>query len=104
MKLGNEIKARYRIPFEYTTVYIPEQNRVSERLNRTLVQLARGMLLGTGLPNWMWGYTIEAAYYIRNRTPVRPKGLTPEEAYSGRRPYIGHLRAFGCLVYVHVPQ
>jgi hypothetical protein len=53
MKLGNEMKARYGIPFEYTTVYTLEQNRVSERLNCTLVQLARGILLGIGLPNWI---------------------------------------------------
>jgi hypothetical protein len=47
------MKARYGIPFEYTTVYTLEQNGVSEYLNRMLVQLARGMLLGVGLPNWI---------------------------------------------------
>ena len=37
VKLGSQIKARFGIPFEYTTVYTPEQNRVSEYLNRILV-------------------------------------------------------------------
>jgi hypothetical protein len=27
---------------------------------------------------------------------------TPEEAFSGVKPEIGHLRIFGCLVYIHV--
>jgi hypothetical protein len=29
---------------------------------------------------------------------------TPEEAFIGRRPDIGHLRMFGCLTYSHVPS
>jgi hypothetical protein len=52
----------------------------------------------------MWTYAIEAACYIRNRTPIGLKGMTPEEAYYGRKPNISHLRVFGCLVYVHIPQ
>ena len=30
--------------------------------------------------------------------------MTPEEAFTGEKPEIGHLRIFGCHVYVHVPQ
>ena len=29
--------------------------------------------------------------------------MTPEEAFTGKKPEIGHLRIFGCPVYVHVP-
>ena len=29
---------------------------------------------------------------------------TLEEAFIGVRPEIGHLRIFGCLVYIHVPK
>ena len=29
---------------------------------------------------------------------------TPEEAFTGRRLDIGHLRMFGCLTYSHVPS
>ena len=101
--LGNDMDA-HGIQFEYTTVYTPEQNGVAERLNRTLVQLARAMLLDAGLPTWMWGYALEAACHIRNRMPIGPKGLTPEEAYSGKRPHIGHLKVFGCLAYAHIPK
>jgi hypothetical protein len=28
--------------------------------------------------------------------------ITPEEAFTGKGPEIGHLRIFGCLVYCHV--
>ena len=30
--------------------------------------------------------------------------MTPEEAFTGEKPEIGHLRIFGCPVYVHVPR
>jgi hypothetical protein len=42
--LGNLLQRDYGIQFEYTIVYTPEQNRVAERLNRSLVTVARAML------------------------------------------------------------
>jgi Reverse transcriptase (RNA-dependent DNA polymerase)/Integrase core domain/GAG-pre-integrase domain len=102
--LGDRISRIYGLQFEYTTVYTPEQNGVAERLNRTLVQLARGMLLGSGLPIRFWEDAITTACYLRNRAPIGPKRATPEEAYSGKKPYIGHLRVFGCRAYAHIPK
>ena len=29
---------------------------------------------------------------------------TPEEVLSGKKPEVGHLRIFGCLVYIHIPK
>jgi hypothetical protein len=29
---------------------------------------------------------------------------TPEEAFSGKKPEVGHFRIFGCLTYSHVPS
>ena len=29
---------------------------------------------------------------------------TPEEAFTGEKPDVGHLRIFGCHVYIHVPK
>jgi len=30
--------------------------------------------------------------------------MTPEEAFSRKKPNFEHLRIFGCLVYIHVPK
>ena len=30
--------------------------------------------------------------------------MAPEEAFTGEKPKIGHLRIFKCLVYIHVPR
>jgi hypothetical protein len=37
-------------------------------------------------------------------SPLKVLGrMTPEEAFTGKRPEIGDIRIFGCLVYCHVP-
>jgi hypothetical protein len=102
--LGERLDRIYGIQFEYTTLYTLEQNGVAERLNRTLIQLARSMLLTAGLPLRFWEDAVVTACYLCNRSPVGPERKTPEEVYSGRKPYVGHLRTFGCRVYAHVPQ
>ncbi|WP_208972683.1 hypothetical protein, partial [Escherichia coli] len=30
--------------------------------------------------------------------------MTPEEKFSARKPDLAHLKVFGCIVYVHVPN
>jgi transposase InsO family protein len=92
------------VQFEFTTPYTPEQNGVAERLNRSLMDIARTMLQDSGLPSRFWAEAASTACYLRNRTPVGPSGITPEEAYSGKRLYIGHLRAFGCTAYAYIAK
>ena len=29
--------------------------------------------------------------------------MTPQEAWSGRKPAVDHFRIFGCIAYAHVP-
>jgi hypothetical protein len=62
------------------------------------------MLLDAKLPVRFWGEAVITACYLRNRTLIGPNGNTPEEAYSGKRPNIGHLRAYGCIAYAHAPK
>ena len=30
--------------------------------------------------------------------------MTPQEAWSGRKPAVDHFRIFGCIAYAHVPD
>jgi hypothetical protein len=94
----------YGVAFEFTTAYTLEQNGVLERLNRILITIARSMLIDAKLPAKFWGDAVLTACYLRNRTPIGPKGITPEEVYSGKKPDIRHLRAYGCLAYAHIPK
>ncbi|KAF3655129.1 putative F-box protein-like [Capsicum annuum] len=43
--------------------------------------------------------------YLSNRSPTRNvKDQTPQEAWSGRKPSVRHLRIFGSIAYAHVPH
>jgi hypothetical protein len=44
---------------------------------------------------------VNTAVYILNRCPRKSvEGMTPFEAWYGKKPAVHHLRTFGCIVYV----
>ena len=63
------------------------------------------MLNEKGLPDFYWAEAVATAVYIINRTPTAAiHDMTPEERYTGRKPDISHLKIFGCIAFVHVPN
>ena len=98
----NYLKAE-GIRHELTVPKTPQQNGVTERLNQTLVEMARSMLLYSKLPKKFWGQAILTAVYLKNRTPVEALNKTPFEVWHGKKPKVNHLRVFGSDAYVHVP-
>ena len=51
--------------------YIPQQNRVSERKNRTIMEIVRCMLHEKGLPKEYWAETANTAVFLLNRLPTK---------------------------------
>ena len=93
------------ISHEFTVPYCPQQNGVAERMNRTIVEGARSMLFQASLPLEFWAEACSTAVYLHNRSPTTAlKDETPFERLFGRRPDISHLRTFGCVSYVHIPD
>ena len=92
--------AKEGVAVEFTVAYTPEQNGVAERLNRTIFTLVWALLEQAKLPDPFWGLGAKAAAYIRNRAPVAEHNKTPEGVWTGKEPYIGHMRVFGCLAYM----
>lgn len=84
--------------------YTPEQNGKAERMNRTLVEKARCMLIDAKLDKNFWAEAINTAAYIVNRSPCRVLDKTPEEVWSGKCPDLSHLRVFGCKAMMHIPK
>jgi hypothetical protein len=42
---------------------------------------------------------------FRNKSPHKTlRNMTPEEAFTGVKPEVGHFRIFGCPIYIHVPK
>jgi hypothetical protein len=51
-----------------TAPYLPSQNGVAERMNQTLVELARAMITARELPEFLWEAATAHAAYLRNRS------------------------------------
>ena len=101
----NYLKER-GIRHEFTVRHSPQQNGVSERMNRTLVESALSMIAHAGLSNIFWAEAISAAAYVRNRLPTTTlkEREIPYERWYGRKPNVSHFRVFGCMAYAHVPD
>lgn len=92
------------IVHQTSTEYTPEQNGLAERVNRTIVERARCMLFEAKLPKPFWAEAVAAATYVINRSPTKGHKLTPEEAWSGRKPDMSHVRVFGTKTMSHIPK
>jgi transposase InsO family protein len=85
--------------------YTPQQNGVAERANRTIVERARSMLHSAELNYELWAEAVFTAVYLKNRSPTTALlDMTPQEAWSGKKPSVNHLRVFGCKAYAHIPN
>jgi hypothetical protein len=86
-----------------TTPYKTHQNGVMERMNRTLMEKARGMLSGIGIGKEFWAEAVGTTCYLVNRSPSSVLGeKNPQEVWTGKEPSLTHLKVFGCDAYVHV--
>ena len=71
---------------QLTVPYTPEQNKVAERKNRSIVGAARAMLHDQSLPFFLWAKACSTVVYLQNRSPHRAVGnMTPEECFSGKK-------------------
>ncbi|KAL0330748.1 UNVERIFIED_CONTAM: Retrovirus-related Pol polyprotein from transposon TNT 1-94 [Sesamum angustifolium] len=83
-----------------TTPYTPQQNGVAERMNRTLLNKVRCLLISSGLPKIFWGEALLTAAYLINRSPSVPlSGKIPECIWTDSDVNLSSLRIFGCSAF-----
>lgn len=97
--MSTEFSANFHdngIQHHRTVPYSPEQSGVSERSNRTRMDLVRCMLYLRGTDRHLWADALVRAVYIRNREPSHslPALMTPYHLWIGRPPNLLHLRIF----------
>ncbi|GJT94697.1 ribonuclease H-like domain-containing protein [Tanacetum coccineum] len=87
---GTEFKNRDMLEFcgnkgikqEYSNARTPQQNGVTERMNKTLIEAARTMLADSLLPTTFWAEAVSTACYIFNRKISNPHAGASEVTNS----------------------
>ncbi|KJZ68167.1 hypothetical protein HIM_12435 [Hirsutella minnesotensis 3608] len=91
----------------------PRQNGLTERAGSKITQLARCIMIHSKLPEFLWPYAQESVVKVLNLLPCKSnQGLSPHEVFASflrvneelHKPYIRHLRTFGCVAYVHIKK
>ncbi|KAI3813979.1 hypothetical protein L1987_18717 [Smallanthus sonchifolius] len=84
------------IHHEFSAPYVPQQNGVAERKNRTLVEIARTMLADSKLPITFWAEAVNTACHVLNRVlTVKRHNKTCYELLNNRKPNLEYLLPFG---------
>nr|GEY56491.1 putative ribonuclease H-like domain-containing protein [Tanacetum cinerariifolium] len=82
-RVMNEFCEEKGIKREFSVAKTPQQNRVAERRNRTLIEAARTMLANSKLPTTFWAEAVNTACYVQNRVlVVKPHFKTPYELFK----------------------
>lgn len=103
---SNELRSYLKkegIKFQCTVGYAPEQNGIAERKNRTLMEAARSMMSGSGLPKNYWAEAVNTANHVLNRITNGKTLKTPYEEFTRMKPRTNEFYEFGCDAYVMIP-
>ena len=57
------------------------------------------------MPKRFWAEAVLCAVYLLNRCPTKSLDTkTPHEVWSTHKPSVSHLRVFGSIAYIKVPE
>ncbi|GKD17560.1 retrovirus-related pol polyprotein from transposon TNT 1-94 [Tanacetum coccineum] len=82
-----------------------QQNGLTKRMNKTLMDKVRCLLIQSGLPKTFWAEATCTTAYLIDRSPLTAiEKKTHMEMWSRHPSDYGMLRTFGCVAYSHVKQ
>ena len=88
------------ILYQTSCPHTPEQNGVSERKHRHVVERGLALLYQSHLPLNFWSYAFTTTTYLINRLPSSVLGFhSPWEKLFSKPPPLHALKAFGCACY-----
>ena len=80
------------------------QNGKAERLNQSMNDIARSLLLQYNLDKRLWPYAVLEAVRLYNLGMHKPLGMSKYEAFKGTTPDVKNCRIFGCRVFARIPD
>lgn len=83
----------------------PQQNGLAERLNRTLLERIKCMIITSGVSKIFWEEATKIACYLVNR--CRSSAIDfkiPQEKWIRKPADYDQLKVFGCTAYAHLRQ
>ena len=87
---------------ELAAINTPQQNEISQRDGRTIMNMVRCILIDTGMPKFLRGEICEITTYIINRFPHRVLGgKSPYSKLYSTNPDLASLRIIGARAFVH---
>lgn len=92
------------IVIEYNIPRNPEQNGVCERLNRTILNMSRCLIMESNLEKDLWGEAVRISAYIINRLPTKATNKIPAEIWYNREISLNNMKVFGSRAYSHIPK
>jgi hypothetical protein len=101
----NDYCSYHGIRREKTVPRTPQENGVSERMNRTIMERARSMRLHAGFPLQLWVDAVDTVVYLINRGPSSSLDCRIlEEEWTGKKVNYSFLKTFGCEAFVHIDK
>jgi hypothetical protein len=85
----NDIVVQYSMPGD------TQQNGVTERHSRTLMDMMRSTLSYSTLPISLWMEALKTVVHILNRVPSKSVSKTPYEMWTGRKLTLNYLHVWG---------
>lgn len=80
----------------------PQKNGVVERMNKTVIQMARAMLDESGTPSTFWGEATFVTVTILKKANVWVNSdQNPYELWYVKLPTIKHFRVFGSKCFIN---
>ncbi|GAA5943250.1 hypothetical protein JCM1841_001264 [Sporobolomyces salmonicolor] len=85
------------VALESPPPYSPASNGVTERVNRSVLEGIRAMLLQAGANKSLWAEALLAFVFVKNRSPhTALDGKVPLAVWRGRPVRVDMLRVWGC--------
>lgn len=94
-----------RIDFEPSVLYFQEENSVFERIGRTIMYIARSVIIGGNIPDKLWPKIVLIMVHVKNLRPTLTlSGKSPHKTLELESPILNHFRTLGSTVNVFIHE